>query len=63
MRSRRHEYSNAVARNVHPRLRLAVAGDPGNPYEALRLAHDAARLRNPRDGYRQFLRRLWQAAA
>ena len=64
MRPRRHANSgNAVARNVHPRLRLAAAAQSHNPYEALRRAHDAARPRSLQTDYRHFVRRLWQTAA
>lgn len=60
---RRHAGTgNAVARNVHPRLRLAATRSR-NPCETLRQAHDAARPRPPQTGYRHFLRRLWQDAA
>ena len=60
---RRHASTgNAVARNVHPRLRLAAA-QSHNPYETLRQAHDAARPRSQQTDYRHFVRRLWQDAA
>lgn len=61
---RRHAGTgNAIARNVHPRLRLVAGAQTRNPYEALRRAHDTARPRSPRTDYRHFVRRLWQDAA
>ena len=55
--------STAVARNAHPRLRALTTAESQNPYETHRRAHAAAHPSGPRADFRQFLRRLWQAAA
>ncbi len=55
--------STAVARNAHPRLRGWTTPESRNPYETLRRAHAAAHPSGPRADFRQFLRRLWPAAA
>lgn len=64
MRPARHRTrSNSMARNAHPRLRLVVTPQSQNPYETLRRARAAVPVRDPRADFRQFVRRLWPAAA
>lgn len=51
-----------IARNVHPRFRTVGGGTHGtvNPYQRLRAGRIA--LRDRFDTYRQFVRRVLQAA-
>ena len=50
-----------ITRNVNPRLRASVGARPSrNPYEALRTV--GLPTRGGIDAYRQFIRRILQAA-
>ncbi|MCY4029392.1 MAG: hypothetical protein OXH75_24115 [Acidobacteria bacterium] len=56
MPTRRQTHGRAVARNAHPRLRLAAAPlRQEDPHASVRRATDAGH----RSIYLQFVRRLW----
>lgn len=59
----RQRTGKAVARNVHPRLRLSAAPPRQDPCKSFRRANAAGRPRDLRTAYLQFVRRLWGIAA
>ena len=63
MRTQRLRTGKAVARNVHPRLRLSAAPLRQHPHASIRRAADPGRSQDLRSASLQFVRRLWLMAS
>ena len=63
MRTRRLRTGKAVARNVHPRLRLPAAPLRQHPHASLRRPAAPGRSQDLQSASLQFVRRLWLMAS
>ena len=63
MRTRRQRTGKAIARNVHPRLRLSAAPLRQPPHASIRRPAAPRRSQDLRSASLQFVRRLWLMAS
>ena len=63
MRTRRQRTGKAIARNVHPRLRLSAAPLRQHSHASIRRPAAPRRSQDLRSASLQFVRRLWLMAS